>query len=260
MKIKFIVVCLACLLLRAQTPIVRAKLKGIAVQEASSDLYTEFTTRTAGDSIFLSVNNGVTDIDILRSTLKETAVQAFNFAGDTLIGFATSGPDAEGWVYLRAVLKNGGESDIFRTKLCDVGVQDYSVGIGELINEFTTSTDGEYVYLNAVSAVIGIEEDEHSEYEVNRLVFALDVFPNPAINSAQISYSIAKQCQVNLNIYDVTGRLVKTLLNNKTQTPNVYRLIWQTDDKQGCQLSAGVYFIKFNAGEFQSTQKILLLK
>jgi len=260
MKVKFIIICFTYLLLHAQTPILRAKVKGIAVQEASPDLYTGFTTRTAGDSVFLSVNNGVTDIDILKSTLKETAVQTFHFTGDTLVGFTTSGPDVEGWVYLRAVLMNGGESDIFRTKLCDVGVQDYTVGIGELINEFTISTDGEYVYLNAISALIGVEEDKYSEHEVDKLVFALDVSPNPAINSAQISYSIAKQCKVNLSVYDVTGRLVKTLIKNQNQNPNFYRLIWNMDDKQEHQLSAGIYFIKFNAGGYQTTQKILLLK
>jgi len=245
----------------AQNPIFRIKLSGMAVQSASAWYFTGFTARTEGDSVILSATpSSGPDIDILKTTLKETALQAFDFAGDTLVGFATSGPDVEGWVYLTAVLKGGGTGDILRTKLKDTGVQDYTASVGYWINGFTATTEGEYVCLNPIASLIGIEEDEHSEHEVNRLVFALDVSPNPTINSPRISYSIAKQCKVNLNVYDVTGRLVKTLLNNKTQTPNVYRLIWQTDDKQGRQLSAGVYFIKFNAGEFQSTQKILLLK
>jgi len=256
-----LVVLFVCSFMFAQNPIFRTKLSGLAVQSASAWYFTGFTVRTEGDSVILSATpSSGPDIDILKTTLKETAVQAFDFAGDTLVGFTTSGPDAEAWVYLTAVLKGGGTDDILRTKLKDTGVQDYTASVGYWINGFTATTDGEYVNLTPIASLIGIEEDEHSEHEVNKLVFALDVSPNPAINSPQISYSIAKQCKVNLNIYDVTGRLVKTLINNQNQPANVYRLIWQTDDMQGRKLSSGVYFVTFDAGDFHAAKKILLLK
>jgi hypothetical protein len=245
----------------AQNPIFKTKLSGMAVQSASAWYFTGFTNRTEGDSVILSATpSSGPDIDILKTTLKETSVQDFDFISDTLVAFTTSGPDAEGWVYLRAVLKNGGSDDIFRSKLAGTAVQDYTAPNGYWINGFTATTEGEYVCLTPIASLIGIEEDEHSEYEVNKLVFALDVSPNPAINSPQINYSIAKQCKVNLNVYDVTGRLVKTLINNQNQPANVYRLIWQADDMQGRKLSSGVYFVTFDAGDFHATKKILLLK
>jgi hypothetical protein len=84
--------------------------------DASSWYFTRFTTRAQGEYVFLCVDPGAApDIDIVRTSLTATSVQDFDFAGDTLVGFTTSGPDANGYVYLNALLKNGGTGEIFRT-------------------------------------------------------------------------------------------------------------------------------------------------
>lgn len=250
------------LLLFGQDEIFKTKLKHMGVQEATGWYFTGFQTRTSGDTVFLMVKpNGAPAIDIVYSLLKDTEVQDFDFLGDTLASFSTWS-DAAGWVYLRAETKNGLFQNIIRTKLSGTGVQDFSAGANEWINGFYTSTDGEYVYLHAVANTIGIEEEKSQDQEigVDKFVFALNnVIPNPVIHSAQISYSIAKPCEVKLNIYDVSGRLVKNLVNQK-QNPNVFRLIWHGDDNLGRKLSSGVYFIKFRAGNFTAMKKIILVR
>lgn len=263
MKVKVVVGLLMTLFLFGQNPIFRTKLTGMGVQDATGWYFTAFQTRTAGDTVFLQAKpTGALAIDIVKTVLTGTAVQDFDFLGDTLVAFSTWGPDAGGWVYLTAELLNGGTMDILRTKLSGAGVESYTAPAGYWINGFNTWDDGEYVYLGAVATIIGIEEEKSQDQEIgiDRFVFALNnIFPNPVIHSAHVSYSIAKPCNVNLNIYDVTGRLVKTLVD-QSQIPNVYRLIWHGDDNLGRKLGSGVYFIRMDAANFRATKKILLLK
>ena len=131
------------------------------------------------------------------------------------------------------------------------------------ISSFTTSTDGEYIYLNAVSSLIGIEEKEidDSESIPGNFVFALNsIVPNPFVGVARIDYSVAEPCVVDLKIYEATGRLVKTLVSKEMSVPNNYRVYWHGNDDRNRTLSAGVYFVRFEAGDFQTTKKTLLLR
>ena len=264
MKLKYFILFVQCLCIFAQTPIIKTKLSGMSVQDASSWYFTRFTTRIQGEYVILSVDPGAApDIDIVRTELTGTSVQDFDFAGDTLIGFTTSGPDANGYVYLSAVLKNGGTGEIFRTSQSGTGVQDFLAPAGFWISAFTTSTDGEYVYLNALASLIGIEEKEIDdlEYVHSNLVFALrNPTPCPFVGATRIDYSIAEPCPVELNIYEVTGRLVRTLVNKKLMIPDIYRVFWAGDDDRGRRVSAGIYFARLEAGDFQATKKILLLR
>jgi hypothetical protein len=79
-------------------------------------------------------------------------------------------------------------------------------------------------------------------------------FPNPFMDRVRISYSLAKKGYVSLRIYDVSGRLVKTLADGIKEA-GLYSI-----EVGGEGLVSGVYFIKFKAGDFCSTKKLLLLK
>ena len=64
---------------------------------------------------------------------------------------------------------------------------------------------------------------------------------------------------VNINIYDLNGRLVKILLN-KQQSPGYKKVRWAGIDNSGRPAGAGLYFYKFEAGEFIQTRKMVLIK
>ncbi|MDP7465204.1 MAG: aryl-sulfate sulfotransferase [Candidatus Marinimicrobia bacterium] len=58
-----------------------------------------------------------------------------------------------------------------------------------------------------------------------------------------------------LRIYNITGRLVKSLVDNETLTPGVNEINWRADN-----LSSGVYFVQLQIGSFVQTRKLVLLK
>ena len=90
--------------------------------------------------------------------------------------------------------------------------------------------------------------------------FSLDSpYPNPFNPSTSISYDIAKTGQIHLAVYDLNGRLIKTLKNGETKR-GYYSVIWEAKDENSVGVSTGIYFIKLTSISFLETQKVLYLK
>ncbi|MCH7613309.1 MAG: T9SS type A sorting domain-containing protein [Candidatus Marinimicrobia bacterium] len=107
-----------------------------------------------------------------------------------------------------------------------------------------------------VEGLIGI--DNHSAVIANKIVLNQN-YPNPFNPSSIISYSLAKSEFVTLQIYDIFGKEVRTLVN-QTQEAGYKTVIWNSTNNHGKSVSAGVYLYQIRAGEFVQTKKMLLLK
>ncbi|MDK9699385.1 MAG: T9SS type A sorting domain-containing protein [bacterium] len=79
-------------------------------------------------------------------------------------------------------------------------------------------------------------------------------YPNPFNSTTTISYTLPLLSNVELKLFDLTGREVASLVNQKQQTGS-YRVTFD-----GMNLSSGTYFVKMQAGEFVKTQKLVLLR
>ncbi len=89
----------------------------------------------------------------------------------------------------------------------------------------------------------------------------LTPYPNPFKEMTVLSYQIAdpaKTENISLKIYDITGRLVKQFEHLTIQPFN--QVIWDGCDDRGRAVSAGVYFIRFEADDYGRTEKTILLK
>jgi flagellar hook assembly protein FlgD len=64
---------------------------------------------------------------------------------------------------------------------------------------------------------------------------------------------------VDLRIYDVAGRLVKTVLAEEV-TAGIHSATWDGTDRRGSAVASGVYFYKIVAGPNVSTKKMVLLR
>jgi len=84
-------------------------------------------------------------------------------------------------------------------------------------------------------------------------------YPNPFNPSTTISYRISKTTPTKINIYNLFGQKVKTLVNEEQQ-PGVYKMIWDGTDNSGRMLSSGVYIYQLRAGGFLQTKKMVLIK
>lgn len=86
------------------------------------------------------------------------------------------------------------------------------------------------------------------------LKYSLRNFPNPFNPSTKIVYSIPKTNFVQLKVYDIIGREIKTLVE-EIQQPGNYTIDFNPEN-----LASGVYFYRISAGEFSQTNKLILTR
>ncbi|HEX5133698.1 MAG TPA: C25 family cysteine peptidase [Candidatus Krumholzibacteria bacterium] len=84
-------------------------------------------------------------------------------------------------------------------------------------------------------------------------------YPNPFNPTTTIAFSVAKDTNVDLRIYDVRGAAVRTLVSGRQQA-GVHRIIWDGQTDRGQPVASGVYFYKLIAGSFTDTKKMTILK
>jgi hypothetical protein len=86
-------------------------------------------------------------------------------------------------------------------------------------------------------------------------VFALSQnYPNPFNPVTTIRYAVPKQSRVHIRLYDVSGRLVRTLLD-ETLAPGHYETVFNAKS-----LPSGIFFYKMEAEDFEETKRLVLLK
>ncbi len=80
-------------------------------------------------------------------------------------------------------------------------------------------------------------------------------FPNPFNPSTKINFALPVDTKLTLNLYDISGRLVSTLINNELRAANYYTVVFN-----GSNLSSGTYFYTIRSDKFNETKKMVLIK
>jgi len=84
-------------------------------------------------------------------------------------------------------------------------------------------------------------------------------YPNPFNPVTSLRYDLPEDAQVNITIYNMMGRVVKTLIN-RSQTAGYMSVQWNATNDKNEIVSAGLYLYTIQAGEFRQTKKMVLLK
>lgn len=83
--------------------------------------------------------------------------------------------------------------------------------------------------------------------------------PNPAFRAAQLSYQLPRREQVRLEIYNIAGQRVVTLVNEQ-QPAGYYAPAWNLKDRDGRKVGGGVYFYKLTAGAYRAVGKLTVIR
>jgi hypothetical protein len=84
-------------------------------------------------------------------------------------------------------------------------------------------------------------------------------YPNPFNPATSIAYSLDARAHVTIDIYNVLGRKVRTLIND-TQPAGSYQVVWDGTDQTGRAVATGLYLYRLQIGERAATKKMILLK
>ena len=83
--------------------------------------------------------------------------------------------------------------------------------------------------------------------------------PNPFNPQTEIRYSMAAAGRVKMVIYDVRGRLVRTLVSEH-QSAGLHSALWMGRDDRGSRVASGAYFLRMTFGERVLNQRLMLVK
>jgi len=84
-------------------------------------------------------------------------------------------------------------------------------------------------------------------------------YPNPFNPETTIRYSVKETVPVTIEVYNLKGQLVRTLVN-EVKTAGNYSVVWNGRDSHNQPVSSGVYFYKMNAGKYSNTKKMIMMK
>ncbi|MBT4332597.1 MAG: T9SS type A sorting domain-containing protein, partial [Candidatus Cloacimonetes bacterium] len=115
--------------------------------------------------------------------------------------------------------------------------------------------------------IILIELTVTSTSTQNDVIFSrtelLGNYPNPFNPETTIKYNLHDNVDVTLEIYNIKGQLVKTLVST-SQEAGLHSVAWNGKDSNGSDVSSGIYFSNFGANtgnsDYTSVKKIILLK
>lgn len=101
-----------------------------------------------------------------------------------------------------------------------------------------------------------VDVREQPEPPVNRLH---QNYPNPFNPSTSIRYSIADAGSVDITIYDIRGRRVRSLVRSWLP-PGRYTAVWDGTNDRGGPVASGVYYYRLRCGHFADVKKLVVLK
>jgi len=132
------------------------------------------------------------------------------------------------------------------------------LAIGDTITATTTDMNfNTSEFCQNYIVVTGIEE--------NKMATAPEFYdltsgrPNPFTHAISINYSVPDRVHVDLSIFDISGRLVRTLVS-ADRMPGSYTVHWDGVDADGNSMSSGVYLCLLKAGKFSTVRKIVLTR
>jgi hypothetical protein len=123
----------------------------------------------------------------------------------------------------------------------------------------STASARTFEILEATSAGSGEQPPESGNSEWWASGHMMSVSPVPSSGVTLIRYLLRGPERVTLGIYDVSGRLVRVLVSDYVAAGE-HRVTWDGTDSSGNTVGAGVYFCRFEAGQYTATRRMVLLK
>jgi subtilisin-like proprotein convertase family protein len=108
-------------------------------------------------------------------------------------------------------------------------------------------------------SVVAIDDDGSQGNGVPRVFAAYDNYPNPFNPMTTIKFDIPAAGKVDLRVYDVAGRLVRTLVNAELPAAQ-HSVVWDGTDNTGRRQASGVYYYRLVTDDRVATRKMMLVK
>lgn len=134
-------------------------------------------------------------------------------------------------------------------------VTGYFLGTATFGNTSLISDGGYDIFVAKIGESVQI--DDNIAPEANLVL--LGNYPNPFSLQTEIKYEIKESAPVRIDIYNLKGQLVSTLVN-EAKTAGLHGVVWNGLDKNNRQVVSGIYYYTMTSGNFTGTRKLILLR
>jgi len=125
--------------------------------------------------------------------------------------------------------------------------------------DFTMAGSKVSAYLATWTKHDPVDVEEHDGSNLPKAFTLVQNYPNPFNPTTTIEYSVPTRSHVTVEILNLLGQRVRTLIDEMKSAGN-YRTEWDGTDAYGKSVSTGVYLYRFRAGDHEETKKMLLIK
>ena len=200
----------------------------------------------------IKTSNGIVDLD------SETELTV-----DSLYNFTVTYSGSEMEIYIN------GNLDSFKDWSGELAASNLDMSIGQSIpGDNNYNFDGIlddiriYDYAISLETIINLYDISTNIKEADNMINETRLYqnyPNPFNNQTKISYELAANSFVKLDVFNSLGERVKSLVDEE-QLKGKYDIHWNGEDDNGSKVATGIYFLKINSGNYNIARKILLLK
>jgi len=106
---------------------------------------------------------------------------------------------------------------------------------------------------NAIVGIVNISYEVPQKFELTQN------YPNPFNPTTKFKFSLPKETDVTIAIFDILGRVVKVIAREKF-TAGTYEVDWDATNEMSSKVASGVYFYRIVAGNYTDLKKMILLK
>lgn len=137
------------------------------------------------------------------------------------------------------------------------GIHEVNANLGDVFTgvswDLTTEVQHGF-WTTPKGQVVGVEGPR-----VTFIHFLAPAQPNPSRNITSIEYGLPAESEVSLNVYDVSGRLVRQLVNGNLNA-GVFRQSWNLRTDTGVRVRSGMYFFRLSTRTFTAVRKVVVLE
>jgi hypothetical protein len=120
-------------------------------------------------------------------------------------------------------------------------------------NAWQTPESWTYTWIGDLSNSVGVDDEKNNQLLADEFVLYPN-FPNPFNPSTMIQFSLPKDQMVSLNIYNINGQLIESLVNQKLKA-GMHQVDWNASG-----FASGMYIYQLQSSEVSITQKMVLMK
>ena len=115
-----------------------------------------------------------------------------------------------------------------------------------------------------IPVTLTVEEVENSSDQIPLANYLYQSYPNPFYPNRQkagvsIKFALKKSSKVALDIFNIKGQKVKTLIDDNLKS-GIHKIVWNGKDNFGKRVSSGVYFYRIKTSDYRKIQKMVLIK